>query len=576
MLFRSPSSTQTFTVSGADLTHDVSIAASTNYQISKSAGSGYTTPLTFTIAELATPQTVYVRLVSGLSVGSYNSETITASSDGATNKTVTCSGSVTAPPPPNAPVATAASSITTSGFSANWGAVSGATSYRLDVTTEEEGGTATDLFFSEYIEGSSNHKYIEIYNGTGSSVDLSDYNLRLIPNGVAEGGNGYVNNNLSGTLANGECIVYKNSLAALTLPNGVTATTNTAVNFNGDDAIGLYKVSTASYVDIFGRIGEDPGTQWGSSPLWTINTTLVRKATVTSGVTVNPSSGFPTLATEWDMYSQDTSTYLGSHTFAGGSSSTYVSGYENLNVGDVVTYPVTDLNPSTVYNYVVRAVNANGTSDNSNQIEVTTSAGVTPPSTTVSVETLTGFTYMEDAGPSTEQNFTVSGANLTAAISITAPTNYQISTGTGGSFIATSPITLNPSSGTVSSTTIYVRLKAGLEPGNYNSESITVATDGISAKTVICSGSVTAGDAPDAPVATDATDVDDESFTANWGSVSGASSYRLDVYTGSASGGITDLFISEYIEGSGNNKAIEIYNGTGNPVDLTGDRKSVV
>ena len=34
----------------------------------------------------------------------------------------------------------------------------------------------------------------------------------------------------------------------------------------------------------------------------------------------------------------------------------------------------------------------------------------------------------------------------------------------------------------------------------------------------------------------------------------------------------TDLFFSEYIEGSSsNNKALEIYNGTGAPVDLDGE-----
>jgi hypothetical protein len=93
-----PSAEQTFTVSGSDLTADISIAASTNYEISKTSGSGYTTPLTFTPAEAATPQTVYVRLKAGLSVGDYNNETITATSTGAVDKTVTCSGSVTAPP----------------------------------------------------------------------------------------------------------------------------------------------------------------------------------------------------------------------------------------------------------------------------------------------------------------------------------------------------------------------------------------------------------------------------------------------------------------------------------------------
>ena len=35
-----------------------------------------------------------------------------------------------------------------------------------------------------------------------------------------------------------------------------------------------------------------------------------------------------------------------------------------------------------------------------------------------------------------------------------------------------------------------------------------------------------------------------------------------------ASAAPSDLFISEYVEGSSNNKAIEIFNGTGAPVDL--------
>lgn len=94
-----PSAEQTFTVSGSDLTADISIAASTNYEISKTSGTGYTTPLTFTqTGGIVTEQTVYVRLKAGLSVGDYNNETITATSTGAIDKTVICSGSVTAPP----------------------------------------------------------------------------------------------------------------------------------------------------------------------------------------------------------------------------------------------------------------------------------------------------------------------------------------------------------------------------------------------------------------------------------------------------------------------------------------------
>ena len=38
---------------------------------------------------------------------------------------------------------------------------------------------AVDLFFSEYIEGSSNNKALEIYNGTGSAVDLAAGNYKF-------------------------------------------------------------------------------------------------------------------------------------------------------------------------------------------------------------------------------------------------------------------------------------------------------------------------------------------------------------------------------------------------------------
>lgn len=173
----------------------------------------------------------------------------------------------------------------------------------------------TDLIISEYVEGSSSNKYIEIYNGTGAPVDLSNYKLRLFANGASTPTNDVA---LSGTLAHNSTIVYKNSGAALTLPVGVTAYDNAAVNYNGDDALGLWKISTSAYVDIFGRIGNDPGSAWtGDGGYTTENKTLVRKPTVYEGVTTSPSgtgqTAFTTLTTEWEMYANDTASNLGSH-----------------------------------------------------------------------------------------------------------------------------------------------------------------------------------------------------------------------------------------------------------------------
>ncbi|MDP8204248.1 MAG: lamin tail domain-containing protein [Candidatus Tenebribacter mawsonii] len=110
---------------------------------------------------------------------------------------------------------------------------------------------------------------------------------------------------------------------------------------------------------------------------------------------------------------------------------------------------------------------------------------------TLSTSSLTGFTYEEGSGPSSEQSFTAEGSNLTADISIAATTNYEISTGTGGSFSATNPITLTQSGGSVASTPIYVRLKAGLAVGDYNSENITATSTDATNKTVTCNGTVT-------------------------------------------------------------------------------------
>ena len=116
--------------------------------------------------------------------------------------------------------------------------------------------------------------------------------------------------------------------------------------------------------------------------------------------------------------------------------------------------------------------------------------GAATPVITVSPSSLTGFSYIIGSGPSAEQSFTTEGSNLTADISLIPPTNYEISIGTGGSFVATNPIILTQTSGTVTTTMIYTRLMAGLSDGEYNNENITASSAGAINKVVSCSGSV--------------------------------------------------------------------------------------
>ncbi len=108
----------------------------------------------------------------------------------------------------------------------------------------------------------------------------------------------------------------------------------------------------------------------------------------------------------------------------------------------------------------------------------------------VNPATLTGFSYTYGSGPSTSQSFTVSGTNLSDNLALTAPTNYEIST--GGAYSGSVPLT--QTGGTVAETTVNVRLKAGLAVGNYNNQTIAITATCVS-QAVTCSGSVTPGPA---------------------------------------------------------------------------------
>lgn len=116
-----------------------------------------------------------------------------------------------------------------------------------------------------------------------------------------------------------------------------------------------------------------------------------------------------------------------------------------------------------------------------------TANGEPSPSISVNLTSLSGFNYVVGSGPSSEQSFTVSGQNLTGNITLTAPTDYEISTTSGSGF--TNTIELVPSGGIVNSTTIYTRLKSGLSVGVYN-ESITASSTGATSQQVSCSGAV--------------------------------------------------------------------------------------
>jgi len=123
-------------------------------------------------------------------------------------------------------------------------------------------------------------------------------------------------------------------------------------------------------------------------------------------------------------------------------------------------------------------------------INLSAGSATATPTLTVAPASLTGFTYNYGSViPSAEQSFTVGGADLTNDVIITAPANYEISSTSGVAFAAASPITISTANANAGATTIYTRLKAGLNVASYN-ENISISSVGATAKQLACTGSV--------------------------------------------------------------------------------------
>ena len=197
------------------------------------------------------------------------------------------------------------------------------------------------LFFSEYAEGSSYNKYLEIYNGTGSDLDLSDYSISSCNNGCdSENEFDYPENITfeTGTiLLSGDVyVIYHQDADDAIISEGDQTFTYLG---NGDDAfaITLAGATADNYtiVDIIGDMGGDPGDGWDVAGIsnGTKDHTLVRKSNVLEGNTGNWSSSAGTSEdnSEWIVLDNNTWDYLGSHPheFGGGEITLVITSPQN-------------------------------------------------------------------------------------------------------------------------------------------------------------------------------------------------------------------------------------------------------
>ena len=160
----------------------------------------------------------------------------------------------------------------------------------------------SELFISEYIEGSGYNKAIEIYNPTSATINLSNYSIETYTNGSSTSSNSV---SLSGMLVSGATYFVAHTSSDMTLQN--VANQLHSFPFNGNDAITL--VNGSATIDIIGKIGQS--MYWSSNGVSTKDKTMVRKNTIQAGVNTSPSVFDPSI--EWDVLPKDDFSNVGIH-----------------------------------------------------------------------------------------------------------------------------------------------------------------------------------------------------------------------------------------------------------------------
>lgn len=487
------STAQSFTISGSDLDGtNVTLTASTNYEISESNFAA-TSPITLTTFD-GSETTIYVRLKSGLSAGTFNGEIISISGGGDIDgASVTCSGEVTAAPDPepdNHVTSFTATAASSSQIDLSW--------------TDAVAGTQVPAGY--LIKANTMGTFSDPVDGTDPSedTDLSD-GAAVVK--VAHGAKG--SHSFAGLAA--ETTYYFKVWSYTNFGSDINFKTDgTVPNDNVATDAGGGGVCTAETFDncTVGSGYADGSFTGDNGFVWSYYESRDEN---------NDANGAGIDGNALMLRRSSDNSKIVSASVAGGIGDFSVNLYKGftgsgsrqvelfVNGDSKGTSTVFDDNSE--HEFTVSGINISGDviveirNITSKQVIIDniewTCYGGSTPTITLSTSSLTGFTYEVAEGPSAEQSFTVEGSDLTDDITLTPPTNYEISTGTGGAFSASNPITLSPSSGSVSSTTIYVRLKAGLSQGDYNSEDITAASTDATSQTVTCSGEVTAAPDPE-------------------------------------------------------------------------------
>ena len=337
---------KTYNVSGANLIANITITPPTGFLISTTDGSGYSSSdITLTQIDGSVASTPIYVVFNPTLVQAY-SDNITHTSTDASPQNVAVSGNGIFA----APVATAATSVGETVFTANWEAAAGATSYRLDVYTND---------FSELINTG--------FEGSTSFPAGWTQNSAYVNNNSSEAyaGTYYAGMNATNDYFYTPLLSSPTSISFWVRASGSTSNNTTKVQYSTD------------------------GTNWNDLSTYSSN------GSNTGDVTDTYSQKFINANLTGDYYIRwfmsartGGSAYFDEILITAGSEE-YVDGYNDLTVNGT-SQEVSGLTQNTTYYYVVRAYDGTNTSVNSNEIDVTTDEGNTAPE--ISAPTATSIT----------------------------------------------------------------------------------------------------------------------------------------------------------------------------------------
>ena len=195
---------------------------------------------------------------------------------------------------------------------------------------EDSSTNATDIFISEYAEGSSNNKYIEIFNATGAEVSLNNYGLPSVGNAPTTAGEyEFWNGDIFGandSIADGNTYVVCHPQADQVILDKCDATHQYLSN--GNDGYALVKGTESDYVvvDWLGNFDGDPGDGWDVCGITeaTKDHTLIKKDGAEGNSDWADSSGTNSDDCDWIVNDKDDWNDLGVHTWNGSSNGIWI------------------------------------------------------------------------------------------------------------------------------------------------------------------------------------------------------------------------------------------------------------